>query len=178
MGDVMKLASDSSPMRVGDFNARDATNFAKGFLQSTEVGTFPYTQLLECIMVADKEVQFALQGLRLLEDAYETKNETEAVQGVIAVISFVKGLQGVMGTCNFNEAALNWRTFDEIVSTLRNPLKTLKIVGKEIVVNGKEITAEFSGALEAGHNGEFEQVGSIIGATMRDTCEANSLFLY
>jgi aminoglycoside N3'-acetyltransferase len=53
---------------------KDVASLAQGFLQATNVGTFNFTALLECIYGADQEAMIMDQVVHMLMDAFKTKN--------------------------------------------------------------------------------------------------------
>lgn len=62
---------------------------AQGFLESTQVGTFNFTNLLVCIYEADQAALVLYQAVDMLEEAYKNKDPNEAIGGIIATVAFV-----------------------------------------------------------------------------------------
>jgi hypothetical protein len=71
-------------------NRNMVAEVAQGFLESTQVGTFNFTNLLVCIYEADQASLVLYQAVDMLEKAYKDKDLNEAVIGVVSVIAFVQ----------------------------------------------------------------------------------------
>jgi len=54
---------------------------------------------------------------------------------------------------------MDWTMFDQIVSTLEDPVKHLDVIAKDIVMNGKNITVEVEEAIESFRAGDFVEFG-------------------
>jgi len=159
---------------------KDITSVVQGFFEGTNVGTFNFTALLECIYSADQEAEVLDTGVHMLIKAYEDKSVQEAIPAVIAGIAFVQGLKQTIPICmQVDQSSFNWTTFDQIVSIVESPEKHMRAIDENIVLNGKTITNEMFNAFEDWRSGDYFNFGKNIGTTLKDTCEPeHSLFLY
>jgi len=44
---------------------------------------------------------------------------------------------------------MDWKTFDEIVATVNDPMGHFRVVGKNIIFNRKDITSDIASTIEA-----------------------------
>ncbi len=78
-----------------------------------------------------------------------------------------------------DESTADWTTFDEILSVLENPVKNMKVIEKDVVMNGVTITEDFTEAMEAINEEEYRDFGFLLGQTMTlATMQEKNLFLY
>lgn len=68
---------------------REIAAFSQGFLQATNVGTFNFTALLECIYEADQAAEALDMGVRELIKGVEDKDINDIIPGVIGIVAFV-----------------------------------------------------------------------------------------
>lgn len=134
------------------------------------VGKVKYTQLLECIFMADKDAELLDGIVQDLEVAYKNHDMQGVVKAVIGSVSFIQGLKQTIPTCSSVTESLNWKTFDQIVAVIKNPLTHMEVVNKDLVLNGKIITTELSDSFEAWNAGNWSQFGYSLGTTLKDTC--------
>jgi hypothetical protein len=66
------------------------TEVLSGLLESTNVGTFNFTNLLMCVYEADGAALSLYQAVEVLEKAYKDKDAQEAIGGVIGIVAFVQ----------------------------------------------------------------------------------------
>lgn len=66
---------------------------------------------------------------------------------------------------------MNWNTFDNIVSTVEDPVNHMKTIDEDIFMNGKKITSEISEGINAWRSGDYQAFGESLGTTLKDTCE-------
>jgi len=99
---------------------------------------------------------------------------SEALGGVIAMVAFVQQFKQGLPACEaIDTTPEDWVKFDQMVSVAESPFEHIKIIGKDVVMNGKTITEEIQAGLEAFRAGNFEQFGEKIGdALMEATTES------
>jgi len=74
--------------------------------------------------------------------------------------------------------AANWTDFNRIVEVIETPNAT-KVVAKNIIMNGIQITNDMQTAFEALRSGEYRDYGMALGDTFRRATARNAdLFLY
>jgi hypothetical protein len=117
--------------------------FAQGLLETTQVGEFNFSNLLTCIMDADQAAMILYKAVEMLEDAYKNRDINEAVGGLMASVAFVSQLEKSLPVC---EAVIttkqDWTHFIHIVNVLEDPINHMAVIEKDIVFNGKTITAD------------------------------------
>lgn len=151
---------------------------ASGLLSSTLVGTFNFQDLLLCIYEADEAATALEASVETLEKAYKDKSLNEAVGGAIAALAFVQTLKQTIPICeSVDSTKMDWTTFDKIVNTLEDPVNHINVIEKDIVMNGKTITADVEGALESWRAGEYTEFGQKFGNALYFATEDN-LFLF
>lgn len=165
---------------VKKLDRKDVTSVAQGFLEATNVGTFNFTALLECIYEADQDAEILDAVVHMLEDAYKNKDWQEGIGAIIGTVAFVQGVEQTIPICKaVDTTSANWTTFHNIVETLESPEKHMTVIGENVVLNGKTITSELAHALDAWRSGDYFSFGQNLGATLKDTCEKDeTLFLY
>lgn len=155
--------------------------FAQGFLETTQVGEFNFTNLLVCIYEADQAALILYQAVEMLEEAYHDKDVNEAIGGVIATVAFLTQLKQSLPVCEaVDTTSQDWTHFDHIVETLEDPKDHMATIGKDIVMNGMTITQDIGDALEAFRAADFRLFGRMLGKVMYIATEGNpaDLFLY
>lgn len=187
MGSILKLATEALAVRVAQEDmpkpdANMAAEVAQGFLESTNVGTFNFTNLLICIYEADQAALILDEGVKMLEQAWHDKDIEEAIPGVIAAVAFVQQLKQSIPVCeSIDTKSANWSTFDHIVEVAQSPIKHMQLIEKDITFNGVKITEELSDAVESFRSGNYREYGYQLGKLMttatQETEQAN-LFLY
>lgn len=80
--------------------AMDVAEVAQGFLKGANLGEFSFTQLLECIMVADKTAIFAYQDVELAMEAWKKKDWQEAMGAAITAVGVYQGVQQSLQICS------------------------------------------------------------------------------
>jgi hypothetical protein len=157
---------------------REIAAFSQGFLQATNVGTFNFTALLECIYEADQAAEALDMGVRELIKGVEDKDINDIIPGVIGIVAFVQTLRQTIPLCEtVDPHSMNWTTFDNIVSTVEDPVNHMKTIDQDIFMNGKKITEEISEGINAWRSGDYQTFGESLGTTLKDTCEPQ-LFLF
>lgn len=188
MGEVLKLATEE-PVEVVEevkktkkadkleivespdqhkIDRKMITEFAQGFLETTQVGEFNFTNLLVCIYEADQAALILYQAVEILEEAYHKKDVNELIGGVIATIAFLQQLKQSIPVCEaVDSTKQDWTHFDHIVQTLEDPKDHMAAVEKNIMFNGVTITEDISIALEAFRSEDFLLFGRQLGKTDR-----------
>ena len=190
MGNIVEIATENKKEEAltvvaspdaHEVNRQMIAEFAQGFLETTQVGDFNFTNLLVCIYEADQAALILYQAVEILEEAYHDKDINEAIGGIIATVAFLAQLKQSLPVC---EAVVStpqdWTHFDHIVETLEDPKDHMAAIGKDIVMNGVTITEDIGDALEAFRAGDFLLFGRMLGKVMYIATEGNpaDLFLY
>lgn len=195
MGNILKIATEVKEEKempetltvVADPDAPAVTRqmvaeFAQGLLETTQVGTFNFTNLLICIYEADQAALILYEGVQILEEAYHDKDVTEAIGGIIAMVAFVQQLKQSIPVCEAidKKTPQDWTHFDHIVEVLEDPKDHMALIDKDIVMNGHTITKDIGDALEAYRAGDFHLFGRMLGKVLYIATEGNpaDLFLY
>ena len=190
MGNIIEIATESKKEEAltviadpeqSKVNRQMVAEFTQGFLETTQVGEFNFTNLLVCIYEADQAALILYQAVEILEEAYADKDINEAIGGVIATVAFVAQLKQSLPVCEaVDSTPQNWTNFDHIVETLEDPKDHMAVIEKDIVMNGLTITTEIGDALEAFRAGDFKLFGRMLGKVMYIATEGNpaDLFLY
>lgn len=155
--------------------------FAQGFLETSQVGEFNFTNLLICIYEADQAALILYQAVEILEEAYHNKDMNEAIGGIIASVAFLAQLKQSIPVCeSVAQTQQDWTHFDHIIETLEDPKDHMALIEKDIVMNGVTITADLGDALEAFRAGDFRLFGRSLGKVLYIATEGNpaDLFLY
>ena len=114
-------------------------------------------------------------------DAFKNKDWNEGISAAIGTVAFVQGIRQALGFCRAVDAkSANWTTLDSIVKTIENPATAAKVIGKDIIMNDKDITQELSASFDAWRSGDYYTFGKDLGMTLRNSCKAEeqTLFLY
>ena len=190
MGNIVEIATEHKKEEAltvvpspdaHDVNRQMIAEFAQGFLETTQVADFNFTNLLICIYEADQAALILYQAVEILEEAYHDKDINEAIGGIIATVAFLGQLKQSLPVC---EAVVStpqdWTHFDHIVEVLEDPKDHMAAIGKDIVMNGVTITEDIGDALEAFRAGDFHLFGRMLGKVMYIATEGNpaDLFLY
>lgn len=200
MGEIIKLATHANAMEAEaeaeakaevaeektwkDIYPKDnremVTEIAQGLLEATKVGTFNFTNLLICIYEADQAALALYESVETLEDAWKKKDWQEAIGGVIAAVAFYQGMEQALPVCEaVDSKSLNWTEVNKISELTKNPEKTIKVVGENIVFNGVTITKEFTEAMTAWDKKEYKKFGTLLGETLETaTYQKKNLFLF
>jgi hypothetical protein len=190
MGKILKIATEKEavPALVVVENPDKAlidrqmvTEFAQGFLETSQVGEFNFTNLLMCIYEADQAALILYQAVEILEEAYEDKDINEAIGGIIASVAFLAQLKQSIPVCEAVDGTpQDWTHFDHIVETLEDPKDHMAAMDKDIIMNGMTITKDIGETLEAFRAGNFRLFGRMLGKVLYIATEGNpaELFLY
>jgi hypothetical protein len=155
--------------------------FAQGFLETSQVGEFNFTNLLICIYETDQSALILYQAVEILEEAYHNKDINEAIGGIIASVAFLAQLKQAIPVCeSVAETKQDWTHFDHIIETLEDPQDHMTLIDKDIIMNGMTITKDVGDALEAFRAGDFLLFGRMLGKVLYIATEGNpaDLFLY
>jgi len=155
--------------------------FAQGFLETSQVGEFNFTNLLICIYEADQAALILYQAVEILEEAYHDKDINEAIGGIIASVAFLAQLKQSIPVCEaVDQTKQDWTHFDHIIETLEDPKDHIALIDKDIIMNGVVITEDIGDALEAFRAGDFRLFGRMLGKVLYIATEGNpaDLFLY
>lgn len=155
--------------------------FAQGFLETSQVGEFNFTNLLICIYDADQAALILYQAVEILEEAYHNKDINEAIGGIIASVAFLAQLKQSIPVCEaVDQTKQDWTHFDHIIETLEDPKDHIALIDKDIIMNGVVITEDIGDALEAFRAGDFRLFGRMLGKVLYIATEGNpaDLFLY
>lgn len=111
MGSILEVAIDTKIEAVPEpaltvveteetmINRQMVAEFAQGFLETTQVGEFNFTNLLICIYEADQAALILYQAVEILEEAYHDKDINEAIGGIIASVAFLGQLKQSIPVC-------------------------------------------------------------------------------
>lgn len=157
-----------------------AAKVASGLLSSTTVGSFNFQELLLCVYQADGAAMVLEAAAETIEQAYKDKDVKEAVSGAVEALAFVQDLRQTIPTCeSVDSAKMDWTMFDQIISTLEDPVKHLDVIAKDIVMNGKNITVEVEDAIEDFRAGKYVEFGQKFGNALYFATEDDkNLFLF
>jgi len=176
--EIETLPVQADPTDEEIFTRGMVAEVAQGFLEATNVGTFDFTALLECIYGADQAAMVLYQAVNILEEAYKDKDPEEAIGGIIAVIAFVQGLKQALPICEaVDSKTMNWETFDQIVEVAESPEKHMRMIGEDVIFNEATITTEMIATLDAFRSEDFKTFGYNLGAAMT-IATADNLTLY
>lgn len=153
---------------------------AQGFLESTKVGSFNFTNLLICIYEADQSALALYGAVDILEKAYKDKDPQEAIGGIIGIIAFVQQLKQSIPVCEaIDERSMDWSHFNNIVEVVESPEKHMSYIEHDIIFNEVAITYELSEALDAFRSMDYNEFGYKVGQAMFLATEAPAgLHLY
>jgi len=171
MGSIFKLVTEEpatglTPVRQR-MDKKDVTSVAQGFLSATNVADFNFQALLICIYEADQAAEVLYEAVEIFEEAYADKDVMEAIGGVIATVAFVQGVEQTIPVCeSVDKTKMSWGTFHHIVETIENPLTSVEVVGKNVVLNGNVITKDLGSALDAWNSGDMYRFGSELGSVL------------
>jgi hypothetical protein len=166
--------------KLADVDREMAAKVASGLLSSTAVGSFNFQDLLLCIYEADGAAMALEAAAETIEQAYKDKSVQEAVAGAVGALAFVQALKQTIPVCESVDASkMDWTMFNQIVSTLEDPVKHLDVIAKDIVMNGKNITVQVEESIESFRAGKYVEFGQQFGnALYYATEEDKNLFLY
>jgi len=190
IGNILELATESTEVETAPVNSyehiqtmkndpRMAAAIAQGFFESTEVGTFDFTKLLECVYEADQSAMVMYQAVEMLEKAFKRKDPNEAFMGVMLVVAFLQGLKQTIPMCEaVDSSTMNWEFFDHIVKIAEDPEKQMRMIGEDIVFNEATITTDLAEAFDAFRSEDFTTFGYDLGDAMNIATGADTLTLY
>jgi len=189
MGEIVHLATAANalkaqvPLTYHDTYPKDnremVTEVLQGLLESMHVGAFNFTALLECVYAADGAALSLYQAVEILEEAYKKKDAQEAIGGVVAIVAFVQGAEQALPVCeSVASSSADFRNFRHIARMSKCPKMGVKMVGKNMTMNGVTITREFMEAMEAWNMGEYKKFGSLIGGALDLAATPKDMFLY
>lgn len=143
----------------------DVTEVIQGFLDGANVGKFNFTELLECIMVADKTLMTAVMDVNMAEEAWKKKDIPEGIASVVALLAIKQGAQQSLQICSqvdkFGPADLSILDKKVTPAAMFNP----------------KVQAKISEAFAAYDDGKLYDFGKDIGSAMTLASEKN-LFIY
>ena len=138
--------------------AMDIAEVVQGFLQGANLGTFNFTTLLECIMVADKTAIFAYNDVELAMDAWKKKDWQEAFGAALTAVAVYQGVEQSVGICE---------QVDLKKKMTINPLAFAKA----------EVQAKLNDAIVAHDAGKLHEFGKDIGQAI-SFAEEKNLFVF
>jgi hypothetical protein len=180
MGEVAKLSTEPKvtvPVPVSKtMTKKNVAEIAQGLLKSTNVGSFNLEDLLICIYEADQAALILYEGVDILEKAFADKDVGEAIGGLIAVVAFVQQLKKSLPVCeSVVSDPMEWGKFNHIVEVIESPAHHMEVIGKNIILNGRDITVDIAKALSSWRSGNFEQFGEQLGDALSLATEENVL---
>jgi gas vesicle protein len=177
MGEIAKLATEEKKVSIADeMTKENIGEFMQGILKSTGVGSFNLEALLVCIYEEDQAALILYEAVQILSEAYAQKDIGEAVGGIIALVAAVQqARQGLPACESIDKSAMSWTKFDKMVEVCEDPKDHMKVIGKDILMNGRVITKDIAKALDSFRSGEWEQFGEQIGDALMKTTEVSAV---
>lgn len=174
LGSVLELATRPTEEVVEkvvepeiEHNRNMVAEVAQGFLESTQVGAFNFTNLLMCIYQADQSALILYEAVDTLEKAYKDKDANEAVGGVIMTVAFIQQLKQSIPVCEaIDQSSMNWGEFNHIVEVVESPEKHMAVIGEDVIFNDVAITKDLSEALDSFRSENFKDFGYKLGEVL------------
>ena len=143
-------------------------------LKSMGVGSFNLEALLICVYEEDQAALILYEGIHIIEQAIADKDISEAIGGVIAAIAFVQQFKQGLPACEaIDSSAADWTKFNQLVQTVEDPATAMKVIGKDLFVNGRAITKDVAQAFDDFRSGDFEKFGEDLGAALTTVTKPN-----
>jgi len=174
LGDALVKSTEEKVSVVPQISKENFAGFLQGILKATGVGSFNLEALLICVYEEDQAALILYEAVQLLEEAYAQKDIGEAIGGAIALVAAVQQARQGLPACEaIDKSAMNWTKFDQMVETCQNPMTNMKVIGKDIVMNGKVITKDLEAAFADYKAGDFEQFGEKLGDALIKSTETS-----
>jgi hypothetical protein len=152
-------------------NKKQVAEIMQGFLKGSNVGTFNFTALLECIYSADQaaEVMY-VATTQIIPEAYHDKQPVEALIGLFFMYSAVETFETqALPICEQVDAKSNWNNFADHPEASINHGR--------IMINEEDVTKTLLEAGDLLKDGKFYDFGEKVG-TIAAAKKAAEVFLY
>jgi hypothetical protein len=175
MGDVAKLAeSKVVATPEPEVSKEDVAKFAQGMLKSMGVGAFNLEALLICVYEEDQAALILYEGVQIIKEAIANKDISEAIGGVIAAVAFVQQFKQGLPACEAIDAsAADWTQFNKLVEVVEDPAAHMRVIGKDLFMNGRAITKDVAQAFDDFRSGDFEKFGEDLGSALVSVTKPN-----
>lgn len=127
-------------------------------------GKFNLEDLLFCIMDEDQAAIAFDEAFKLFEAAYETKDFSKAIGGVIAVVGGVQQAEKGLEVCEkIDLSDFDKKRWSTAMDVAYHPTKYMKIIDQDILINGVSIFKSMMAALKSWKYGKYGYAGWYIG---------------
>lgn len=138
-------------------------------MKGSNIGTFNFTALLECIYEADQaaEVMYVATS-QIIPEAIKDKQPVEGLIGLFFIYSAFETFETqALPICESVDKKSDWNNF--------NAHPKLTSHDGEIFLNGEDITKQLEDAGQSLKAGKYEEFGEKVGSA---TCKKEELFLF
>jgi hypothetical protein len=115
----------------------------------------------------------------MIEDVIATKDYEELIGVAIATVAaFQQFKQGLPACEAIDSSALNWTKYDQAATMIEN--HNIKAIGKNILVNGHDITEDLENVVDNYKASQFKLMGANLGNAFATatTPAGEDLFLF
>jgi hypothetical protein len=156
LGDALAIAT--TPAAINKMEMKQMAQFIQGFYKNMGVGSFNIEALLICVYEEDQAALIVYEAVQMIEDVIATKDYEELIGVAIATVAaFQQFKQGLPACEAIDASAANWTKYNQAVTIVEN--HNIKAIGKNIMMNGKNITKDMESLVANYKAGKFEQMG-------------------
>jgi len=98
---------------------------------------------------------------------FETKDVSKVIDGIKKIADILQTVQKGMSDCSHLKA--DWEKLAKMAEIFSSPSSFAYHVGKDLMINGKDIFAEIEDSITQYHNGNWEKFGEDVGMAAAKT---------
>jgi len=131
-------------------------------------GSFNLEALLECIYQEDQAALILDAAYNEFVTAYKTKNISDLIGGIIAVVAGVQQIKQGIPTCKaIDTTSWNYSGLDKSMNIMKNPTQNFKLLADDLFINGISVMEYAGKAAEAYGEGHYEVFGENMGEILK-----------
>lgn len=143
------LIGEESQAIIETANKDKVGKFLQGVLTNFE-GNFDLYALLMCIYEEDQAALMLDVAVQSFENAWETKDVSEAIGGIIATVAAVTQFKQGLPACEaIDTKTMDFTKFEQSCDIASHPMKYFKVLEKDLLVNGVSIISAIGAGVEA-----------------------------
>jgi hypothetical protein len=138
-------------------------------------GQFSLENLLFCIYDEDQALLMLDAAVQAFESAWEKKDISDVIGGVIGLVGFVQQFKTGLPICEaVDTSAFDFKQFSDTIDIAAHPMEHFELLESDIKMHGVSIMEDTKEAVTAYKHGQYETFGEIMGKVLKLATQANA----
>lgn len=137
-------------------------------------GQFSLENLLFCIYDEDQALLMLDASVQAFESAWEKKDISDVIGGVIGLVGFVQQFKTGLPVCEaIDTSSFDFKQFSDTVDIAAHPMQHFELLEDDIKMHGKSIMEDVKKGVTAYKHQQYEEFGEIMGNILKLATQAN-----